>query len=104
VTPSVISVKMNAKTSLNPHWNVPYSSEANIKLKLISSVIATKSNSNEVALFNVPNTGGVWAAKIADRSASPPKPPPERIDVLGPGTEAALPDTKTIPSSKGNWD
>lgn len=47
-------VNINANASENVHWNVPYSLEANKKLKLISSINGTKSNSNTVALFNGP--------------------------------------------------
>ena len=38
------SVKTKAKTSLNPHWNSPYSLEANKKSKLNRLEIGTKSN------------------------------------------------------------
>ena len=47
-TPVLKFVNTNAKTSLKPHWQVPYSFDANIKLKLKLSVKGVKLNPSEI--------------------------------------------------------
>ena len=44
VWPVALSVNRKAKASVYEHWNVPYSSEANTKLKEIVLANGTKSN------------------------------------------------------------
>ena len=63
VTPAE-SVNRNANASVNVHWNVPYSSAAKIKSKLIWSVTGTKSNSIIEALLVSPAFNpGIAASK-----------------------------------------
>ena len=105
VIPVEISVNKKAKASENAHWNVPYSSEANTKLKLMVLTKGTKSNSNLVAFLEF--IGFPVDAKIIDsRSASPVhrSTPSPRVVVFGPGALIALPVVKTIPSEKGKPD
>ena len=107
--PVVKSVNINANESEKLHWYCPYSSEANIKLKLIGVEIGLKSNSNIEALFEfitvpVPaNTISSSSVSPVQSGGKPPKPSLKGVMVLfGPGTLAAFPVDKTIPSSKGN--
>src|SRR5690606_12754488 len=104
VTPVVKSVKRNANTSLNPHWNVPYSSDAKMKLKLILLVSGTKSNSSFVALYNVPVTP--CAFRTAVKSASPPQAvvPSDNVVEFGPGALLAFPVVNTTPLRKGKGE
>ena len=102
VTPAV-SVNRKANASVNEHWNVPYSSAAKIKSKVIWSVTGTKSNSNIEALLVSPAFNPGIAAS---RSASPTHAyVPSLITPLsGPGAFAISPEVIINPLSNGHDD
>ena len=62
------SVRRNAKASVKVHWNVPYSSAAKMKSKLILLETGTKLNSKIDALFVSP---AFKPGMYASRSGSP---------------------------------
>ena len=104
VVPEPRSVNKNAKTSLNPHCHCPYSLEANIKSKLKSLEIGTKSNCKKavsvigsfcpVLALIASNVGSLleftWLLKL--------------VSVYGPSVRFAIPVRKIIPSVKGKAD
>ena len=102
VTPVTKSVSKKAKASAKVHWKVPYSSEANKKLKLINSFKLVKSNSSFDAFFEfiaVP-----VAVKIIFSSWESPVQvvePSLKMDVFGPGTLFTFPVERTIPDDNG---
>ena len=98
-----MSVNKNAKASVNVHWNVPYSSAANMKSKLIKSVTGTKSNSKIEALLVSP----AFRPGITDsKSASPGQSyvPSPKTPVSGPTALITSPEVIIKPLSKGQED